>query len=50
MESIEELGVELKGDVGRWEEEILNWAYELARSVAKVLLGKMDTRNPFGIK
>ena len=42
MESIQEVLARLKGDVGRWEEEILNWAYELARSVTKVLLEKMD--------
>jgi len=42
MESIEELVTKLKGDVGRWEEEILNWAYELAQSVAKALLEKVD--------
>ena len=42
MESIEELEAKLKGDVGRWEEEILNWAYELAQSVAKTLLEEVD--------
>jgi hypothetical protein len=42
MESIEELAGKLKGDVVRWEEEILNWAYELAQSVTKVLLEKID--------
>jgi len=42
MESIEELAAKLKGDVRRWEEEILNWAYELAQSVTKVLLDKID--------
>lgn len=42
MENIEELAAKLKGDVGRWEEEILNWAYELAQSATKVLLEKID--------
>ena len=42
MESIPELAARLKGEVGMWEEEILNWAYELARSVAKGLLEEVD--------
>jgi hypothetical protein len=42
MESIEELVARLKGDVGRWEEEILKWAYELAQSMAKALLEEID--------
>ena len=40
--SIEELVGKLKGDMGGWEEEILNWAHELARSAAKVLLEGID--------
>ena len=42
MESIEELAVKLKGDVGGWEEEIFRWACDLARSMAKALLEKID--------
>lgn len=43
MKSIEELAVKLKGDVGRkWEEEIYRWACELAQSMAKVLLERLD--------
>lgn len=42
MESIEELATKLKGDVVRWEEEVLKWAYQLAQSVSRVLLEKMD--------
>lgn len=42
MDSIEELGKKLKGDIGRWEEEVLNWAYQLAQSVTKALLEKID--------
>jgi len=42
MKSIEELVAELKGDVGRWEEEIFRWACDLARSMAKTLLEEVD--------
>ena len=42
MESIEELAVKLKRDVGRWEEEIFNWACNLAQEVAKALLENID--------
>jgi hypothetical protein len=42
MESIEELAVKLKMDVGRWEEEIFSWAYNLAQEVAKALLENID--------
>ncbi len=42
MESIDELAVKLKGDVGRWEEEIFNWACSLAQEVAKALLESID--------
>ena len=42
MESIEELAAKLKGDVGGWEEGIFNWTCNLAQSLAKVLLEKID--------
>jgi len=42
MESIDELAVKLKGDVGRWEEEIFSWACSLAQEVAKALLENID--------
>ena len=42
MESIEELAAKLKGDAGGWEEEIFSWACDLARSMAKALLEKVD--------
>jgi len=42
MESIDELAVKLKADVGKWEEEILNWACSLAQEVAKALLESID--------
>ena len=42
MESIEELAVKLKGDVGGWEEGIFLWVCDLARSMAKDLLEKID--------
>jgi hypothetical protein len=34
MESIDELVVKLKGDVGNWEKAIFNWACNLAQEVA----------------
>jgi len=42
MESIDELVVRLKGDMGRWEEEIFNWACSLAQEITKVLLEGVD--------
>lgn len=42
MESIEELAARLKGDVGRWEEMVFQWACDLAKAVAKYLLEKTD--------
>lgn len=42
MESIEEVAAKLKGDGGRWEEEIFHWACELAQSAAKELLERID--------
>jgi hypothetical protein len=42
MESIDELAVKLKGDVGSWEEEIFHWACSLAQEVAKALLESID--------
>jgi len=42
MESIDELAVKLKRDVGRWEEEIFKWACHLAQEVAKALLEDID--------
>ena len=42
MKSIDELAVELKGDVGRWEEIVFNWACGLAQEMAKALLENID--------
>lgn len=42
MESIDELTVKLKGDVGRWEEEIFKWTCVLAQELAKTLLENID--------
>ena len=42
MESIDELAVELKGDVGRWEEEIFKWTCSLAQELAKAILEGVD--------
>jgi len=42
MESIDELIVKLKSDVGKWEEEIFSWACSLAQEVAKALLEEID--------
>ncbi len=42
MESIDKLQVKLKGDVGRWEEEIFNRACSLAQEITKVLLEGVD--------
>jgi hypothetical protein len=42
MESIEELAVKLKADVGRWEEEVFKWTCTLAQEVAKALLESID--------
>jgi len=42
MKSIDELAVKLKGDVGKWEEEIFRWACSVAREVAKALLENID--------
>ena len=42
MESIDELAVKLKGDVGKWEEKIFSWACSLAQEVAKALLENID--------
>ncbi len=42
MESIDELAVELKGGVEKWEEEIFSWACSLAQEVAKALLENID--------
>jgi hypothetical protein len=42
MESIDELAVKLKGDVGRWEEEIFHWACKLAQYMAKAVLEEID--------
>jgi hypothetical protein len=42
MESIRELAMKLKGEMRGWEEEIHNWAYKLAQSVAKALLAEID--------
>ena len=38
MESIDGLAVKLKGDVGKWEEEIFKWTCSLAQQLAKTLL------------
>ena len=42
MENINELAVELKGDVRRWKEEIFKWTCSLAQELTKVLLEDMD--------
>jgi len=42
MESIDDLAVELKGDVRGWEEEIFNWTCSLAQELAKTLLENVD--------
>lgn len=42
MESIDDLAVKLKGDVGKWEEEIFSWACSLAQEIAKALLEEID--------
>lgn len=42
MESIDELAVKLKGDVGRWEEEIFKWTCSLAQELAKAILESID--------
>ena len=42
MESIEEFAARLKGDVGRREEMVFQWACDLAKVVAKYLLEKTD--------
>ena len=42
MVSIEELVGRLKGEAGGWEEAIYRWACDLARTVAKQVLEKMD--------
>ena len=42
MESIAELAAKLKGDGGRWEEEIFHWACGLTQSIAKELLERVD--------
>ena len=42
MESIEELAGKLKGNVGKWEEEVFKWTCSLAQEVAKVLLESID--------
>jgi len=42
MESIDELAVELKGDVGRWEDEVFKWTCNLAQELTKALLENID--------
>lgn len=42
MESIDELAMKLKVDVGEWEEEIFRWACSLAQGLAKDLLEEID--------
>jgi hypothetical protein len=42
MESIDGLAVKIKGDVGRWEEEIFKWSCMLAQELAKTLLENID--------
>ena len=42
MESIEQLASKLKGDVGKWEEEVFRWTCSLAQEVAKALLEIID--------
>lgn len=42
MESIEQLAIRLKGDAGKWDEEVFEWACSLAQEVAKALLEGID--------
>lgn len=42
MDRIEELRKKLKGIVQRWEEEVLTQAHQMARSMDRALLEKMD--------
>ena len=42
MQSIEELQIKLKGEVGRWEETLFGWFCDFARQVAVDLLGSLD--------
>jgi len=42
MESIEQLAVKLKADVGKWEEEVFKWTCSLAQEVAQALLESID--------
>jgi hypothetical protein len=42
MESIEQLAIKLKVDVGKWEEEVFKWTCSLAQEVAKALLESID--------
>lgn len=42
MESIEQLAIRLKADVGKWEEEVFKWTCSLAQEVAKALLESID--------
>lgn len=42
MESIEQLAIKLKADVGKWEEEVFKWTCSLAQEVAKALLESID--------
>lgn len=42
MQSIEELQIELKGEVGRWEETLFGWFCDFARQVAVDLLEGLD--------
>ncbi len=44
MESIDELAVKLKGDVGKWEEIIFKWTCSLAQELAKTILESIDTQ------
>ena len=39
---IDELRREIKKDVSRWEEALLEWVYKVGRQVAVVLLKEMD--------
>lgn len=42
MESIDELAVKLKRNLGRWEEEVFTWTCSLAQELAKALLENID--------
>lgn len=42
MVSIEELLADIKGNVGKWEGEVMKWVYGVAQSVVKVLLERID--------